>query len=113
MTVVQFAAPQQTTPESESQSDVVQEIAEPTSPAEQALALLDLLNARAGRRYKPVDENMRLIHARLKQYGFDDLRSMVVMKCREWRHDDKMRRYLRPATLFNALKCAQYTGELE
>jgi len=34
------------------------------------------------------------------------------MKCREWGADEKMEEYLRPATLFNATKFAQYRGKL-
>lgn len=79
---------------------------------QQAVTLLEFLNEKAGRRYEPVEANLRLIRARLGEYGEVKLRKVVVRKCREWAADEKMARYLRPATLFNAEKCAQYVGEL-
>ena len=40
------------------------------------------------------------------------IRSVIAMKAREWSGDEKMREYLRPVTLFNATKFAQYQGQL-
>ena len=40
------------------------------------------------------------------------MRAVVVRKCRDWAADEKMEPYLRPATLFNATKFAQYVGEV-
>jgi hypothetical protein len=37
---------------------------------------------------------------------------VIAKKCREWLHDEHMNEYLRPATLFNRTKFAQYQGEL-
>ena len=37
---------------------------------------------------------------------------VIAKKVREWGADPKMSTYLRPATLFNATKFAQYQGEL-
>lgn len=78
-----------------------------------ATGLLDLLNAKTGSRYQPVPANMKLITARLNEYPNDDLRRMVESKCKEWGNDERMKKFLRPATLFNATKCAQYVGELD
>jgi len=78
----------------------------------QAKDILNFLNEKTGRRYEPVDANLKLITARLKEYGPDKLRQMIALKSRKWINDDNMSQYLRPATLFNATKCAQYIGEL-
>lgn len=77
-----------------------------------ARRLLAFLNERAGRNYQPVEAHMKLIRARVKEYGEDRLRAMVAMKCREWRTDERMAEYLRPETLFNATKCASYMGKV-
>ena len=78
-----------------------------------AIAVLDFLNEKTGRRYKPVKANLELIAARLREGASEeDLRAVVAKKCREWSGDAAMAIYLRPATLFNATKFAQYQGEL-
>jgi uncharacterized phage protein (TIGR02220 family) len=81
---------------------------------EQAIDVLNFLNEKTGRNYRPVDINLSFIMARLKS-GIEpeDLKSIVAMKAREWGGDEKMQKYLRPATLFNQTKCEQYYGELE
>lgn len=89
----------------------------PAAPASglhaQALEVLAFLNLRTGRDYQPVASNMVLIKARLKEGAtVDDMRMVIAKKVRDWTPDDKMREYLRPATLFNATKFAQYRGEL-
>jgi uncharacterized phage protein (TIGR02220 family) len=78
----------------------------------QAVEILEFLNTKAHRRYKPVDANLRLIAARLREHEFQPLKSMIAMKCREWINDEKMAQYLAPDTLFNATKCAKYVGQL-
>ena len=79
----------------------------------QAVEVLDFLNAKTGRGYKPVPANVDMIVARLKDGAtVEDLRAVVAKKCREWSADEKMAEYLRPATLFNRTKFAQYEGEL-
>lgn len=78
-----------------------------------ALEVLGFLNEKTGRNYQPVKANVDLIAARLKEGAtVDDCMAVIAKKFREWWPDDKMRDYLRPATLFNAQKFAQYRGEL-
>jgi uncharacterized phage protein (TIGR02220 family) len=80
----------------------------------QAVEILNFLNTKTGRDYQPVSANLDLIVARLREgYSSDDIRSVVAKKCREWSGDEKMAPYLRPATLFNRTKFAQYQGELQ
>ena len=79
-----------------------------------AREILAFLNKKTGRNYRPVLANLNMIRARLKEgYTADELRQVVAKKCREWRGDSFMEKYLRPATLFNATKFAQYSGELQ
>lgn len=78
----------------------------------QAKEILRFLNTKAKKNYQPVDANIKPIQSRLKEYGPDKLRQMIAIKCRQWIDDDVMSQYLRPATLFNATKCAQYIGEI-
>ena len=74
--------------------------------------ILDYLNEKTGRHYKPVKANIELIASRLKEgYSQDDLKAIVDRKSAQWGCDDKMNQYLRPSTLFSREKCAQYSGE--
>lgn len=82
-------------------------------PRDVARDILAFLNEKTGRAYKPVDANLELIVARLREgYSARELRQIVAKKCREWQGREDMAEYLRPATLFNRKNCAQYTGEL-
>ena len=78
-----------------------------------AREVLEFLNEKTGRHYRDSKPNMGLIVARLKEgVTVADCRSVIAKKCREWGKDEKMNQYLRPATLFNSTKFAQYVGEL-
>lgn len=78
-----------------------------------ALEILDFLNEKCERKYKPTDTNLKFIIGRLKEgYTEQECRQVIAKKRREWIDNDKMREYLRPATLFNAEKFNQYVGEL-
>lgn len=80
---------------------------------QQAIEVLEFLNEKTGRRYQAVDANLKLISARLKEGATTaQCRQVIAKKFREWNTDPKMAEYLRPATLFNATKFAQYVGEL-
>ena len=80
---------------------------------DRAKSVLEFLNAKTNRAYQPVAANLELIVARIKDGATDaQLRQVVAKKCREWAGDEKMAEYLRPATLFNRTKFAQYVGEL-
>jgi uncharacterized phage protein (TIGR02220 family) len=74
---------------------------------------LDFLNQVTGRNFQPTKVNLALIQGRLKE-GATPLqcRQVIIRKNREWKDDEKMAQYLRPATLFNATKFSQYQGEL-
>ncbi len=77
-----------------------------------AASVIDYLNERTGKSYRPVKANLRLICGRLKEgYTVDDMRRVIDLKTEAWGNDGKMREYLRPATLFGALNFAQYSAE--
>lgn len=84
----------------------------PLSGKPDALAILDYLNTKAGRNYKPVKAHLSLIAARLGEATPDECRAVVDAKVAEWQHDPKMSGYLRPETLFGAVKFAGYLGQL-
>jgi uncharacterized phage protein (TIGR02220 family) len=78
----------------------------------QALEVLDFLNARAGRHFRPVPQSLKFIEARLFEgVTLQDLKTLTVRKCREWLGTEHAK-YLRPETLFNATKCHSYLGEI-
>ena len=75
--------------------------------------LLEFLNRKTGKRYRPMTGTLEPIMARLKDGASEeDCRSVIANRVRAWKDDDRMRDYLRPATLFNRTKFAQYLGEL-
>lgn len=79
----------------------------------EARRILAFLNEKAQRRYQANRVNLRFIESRLKDGATPvECRQVIVKKCREWKGDPKMELYLRPATLFNSTKFAQYQGEL-
>lgn len=78
-----------------------------------AREILDRLNYFAGTKFRPVESNLLLIMARLREgYSKQDLGRIIVEKVREWGTDEKMSRFLRPATLFNRTNAAQYIGQI-
>jgi uncharacterized phage protein (TIGR02220 family) len=79
-----------------------------------AVEVLDFLNSkRPGKRgFPPTEANLRLIAARIRETDVQTCKSVVANRVREWGRDDTMRRYIRPATIFNATKFSQYAGEL-
>lgn len=77
-----------------------------------AVEILDFLNRKAGRSYRPVKANLGFIEARLKAGATpDNCRGVIVRKVREWAGDPKMAKFLRPETLFNQTKFESYLGE--
>jgi len=79
---------------------------------EQYIEVLNYLNRKANKNYKPVRANLDLIKARINEgYTKEDMFKVIDNKCSSWLEDKKMNEYLRPVTLFNATNLAQYTGE--
>lgn len=101
-------------PTSMSDKSDVAPIAEKNLEAkESAKRVLEFLNEKTGRAYRPVPVNIEKIVARMKEGATEgQCRQVIAKKSREWSTDERMAMYLRPATLFNREKFAQYVGEL-
>ncbi len=77
-----------------------------------ASEVIDYLNVRSGKTFRAVDVNLKVIAARLEEGAtVEDCKAVIDGKVKQWINDPKMREYLRPATLFNETKFAQYVGE--
>lgn len=84
-----------------------------SSALDDARSVLDYLNQKTGKSFRPVESNLKFVRARINEGHTEAvLKSIVDRKCVEWPEGGKMHQYLRPATLFNAEKCNQYAGEL-
>ena len=83
------------------------------SRAAVARSVIDFLNRRAGRNFDLNNrKNLDFVCARLKEgYSEQTIKQVTAMMCRKWRNTE-MDAYLRPATLYNATKFAQYHGLL-
>lgn len=78
----------------------------------EAESLITFLNEKTGKQFRPVEANLDMVASRLKEgVTVEDCRAMIAKKSREWKGTE-MEQYLRPATLFNKTKFAQYIGEL-
>jgi len=77
-----------------------------------AVSIINYLNEVTGSRFRTAKINMRFIIARLEEgYSPDDLKAIIDHKAKEWAGGE-MAMYLRPSTLFNQTKCAQYDGQV-
>ena len=63
--------------------------------------ILDYLNNKAGRKYRPTEAHKKFIRARWNEgYKLEDFHTVIDNKVTEWGDDDKMKQYLSPDTLF-------------
>lgn len=77
-----------------------------------AIEILDYLNEKANKRFKPTKGNLKYINARLKEkYKKEDFFKVIDLKVNQWINDSKMKQYLRPSTLFNSEKFDAYLNE--
>ena len=78
-----------------------------------AAEVIDYLNTVAGTKFRSVKANLSLISSRAKEGAtLEQMKSVIDRKAADWPVGDKMRQYLRPATLFNATNFDQYLGSL-
>jgi phage replication O-like protein O len=75
------------------------------------IELLEYFNEKANKRFEPVKANLDFIKGRLKEFKREDVIRVIDVKVAEWINDPFMKKYLRPATIFNATKFAQYAAE--
>nr|BDD47653.1 hypothetical protein 2 [bacterium] len=78
---------------------------------EDEIEILNLLNETAGKKYRPVESNMKFIRARLaEKFTINDFRFVIQNKTAEWSGTEN-EKFLRPETLFNATKFQSYVNE--
>ena len=77
--------------------------------------VIELLNERVGKNFQPTNQSTRaFITARLNEgRTMEDFKLVIEYKCKEWLHDEKMLKYLRPSTLFRASNFENYLVEAE
>jgi len=76
--------------------------------------ILEFLNEKTGRQFRPTKVNLELINARMKEgYTPEECRMVIAIQCRKWKNDEKMKEYLRPSTLFNRKNFNQYAGDIQ
>lgn len=69
---------------------------------EMAEQVIELLNTKAGTRFKPVNAHKKHIQARIREgYTMPDFMTVIDKKCAEWQGSE-MQKYLRPETLFGS-----------
>jgi uncharacterized phage protein (TIGR02220 family) len=79
----------------------------------EATELLEFLNWRVAKNFKPVEATLKPIINRLAE-GADiaTCKAIIVRRWRLWSTDEKMQEYLRPATIFAKQNFWNYHGEL-
>lgn len=83
------------------------------TPDAAATEIIEYLNAKVGSKFRPVKANLVLVTARLGEGDTpEDCRAVIDAKVADWKDDKTMAPYLRPDTLFNATKFAQYVGQI-
>lgn len=79
----------------------------------EAVDVLEYLNEKTGRHFRPVASNIRLVKGRLASGVTAEVCKQVIdAKVSQWLNDPKMEDYLRPGTLFAAQNFEQYLGQL-
>lgn len=95
----------------ESSGDTTPEVKTPgTGRTEAAKAILEHLNIRAGRAFRPTDTYLKAISARLTdvQGDVDGILAMIDRQCALWATDPQMAEFLNPTTLFRPTKFPRY-----
>lgn len=65
--------------------------------------IIDYLNTKANTSFKHnMDKTKSIIEARLNEgFSLEDFKKVINVKVKDWLHDEKMNKYLRPITLFS------------
>ena len=78
-----------------------------------AKEILQHLNNRAGKRFEANESNLKFIFDRLNAGETPEmLKKIIDVKTWEWLENMKMKKFLRPETLFNATKFQSYKQEV-
>lgn len=88
---------------------------EKLTQVKKAERVMDYLNRLTGQKFKALNpsgkptSNTKLVIDRLKEgYSKDDFKRVIYTQFREWSGDEKMEKYLRPATLFRKSNFENY-----
>lgn len=83
-------------------------------PAKPYKEIVDYLNAKTNKNFRHgIRATQAHINARLAEgFTLDDFRKVIDIKVRDWKNDPKMKKYLRPETLF-CTKFGSYRQEWE
>lgn len=78
-----------------------------------AAQVIRYLNERAGKNFSEKSEaNRKLISGRIREgRTIEDFKQVIDLKVSQWKGDEKMDQYLRPATLFRPQKFEEYLNE--
>ncbi len=105
--------PNQEQEQEQEQKDILSSKQKNSQLKSQAIEVLNFLNEKTGKKFRPVDTNLKIIIARLKTGAtVVECRQIIAMKYREWRKNPDMVKYVRPETLFSPKKFESYIGEL-
>jgi uncharacterized phage protein (TIGR02220 family) len=92
---------------------------QPATQIEQAVEVLNFLNAKTGRKFPARNPkgaptaNSEVVMARFREgYTVEDCKAVIAAKYRQWNHDEKMAKYMTPETLFRRSNFERYLGEL-
>lgn len=83
----------------------------PPDIGHEAHYILAFLNKVTNHQYQAVDAILKKIRQRLTEFTIDQMKAAIVNKDAEWADNERMRKYLRPKTLFAAENMANYVGE--
>lgn len=76
-------------------------------------SVIDYLNLKAKKHYRPTSKTTeRLVKARYREgYDLEDFTKVIDLKVKEWLHEARWQKYLRPSTLFSATNFENYLEE--
>lgn len=78
-----------------------------------SFSVISHLNDKTSSNFKVTDKFKKSIGARMKDgHELEDFKKVIDSKCEEWLGDSKMKKYLRPSTLFGT-KFDEYRGQIK
>lgn len=83
----------------------------PDTRMPQAKEILAHLNSEAGTRFRSASAKQSICQRLEEGASVYELKVMISHKVKEWGGSEKMRKYLRPATLFCSSKCEGYVAD--
>ena len=81
-----------------------------SSKLDDARLVLEYLNVKAGKKFLPTGANLKMVSARIAESSVDLCKQVIDAKVVEWGRDEKMRKYIRPMTIFAASNFGSYAG---